>query len=1095
MKKHFTLFAVLTILLAGCKKNPAASAYPSVSEEPERSEVSTDTSPSETTKPSESPSDSSGTSSGGSESSSDSGTSTVSLWGKDLEADRKSYLGGYVLPYINIGKNDRLTSTFVNTFKKGSSYYSLLGDIDFDGSKLTNEFKPAFEKDGFTVTIDDQNTVRTAIKDSAHLKVTISQQDETFGIKVFYDEPFDATKKTAWTKDEETERTASLSGHILPFVYLGSSHPYRYTSYDGKTFFIYGWDYDDSIRTNALLAFKSEDGWNASKKEENGTTKFTAEKAFDDCTLTVTRSSRDNSSNDRMVRTVAKEEYWNPDVATGTWGDDINDEIHQNRDNHDLPYVYLGTLNPTLNFSTKTNQLTIKGGYWNDEVITLAETAFKNANWTVSKYTNSYGNCIRATIVEEDGCRLSRSIEAPYRPTSGKIERTVIYTPSLTVPSDCSDWDEDTKARRTKYFNGHVIPYFYIGAKDTRASFSYTSSKISISPALSNTYNNQMIYDAEEALIKDGYSVSRTYSSGGIYDITATKTFDDQDTLIVKRNHYTSSSSAGTASVNVTYLEHYNPQDVSSWANGYDSKDLKTTTESTRKSGFGSDHSIPFIYLGAEHFYSSWSDANKELTIYGGNWNEGILTNLKTVLANDNDATKGTWGTASETKDSTGKVTYTATKTFTDGATIKLTLTQPSDTKEDEPFKPTVLTLTYSEAYNPETAWDETKVLTPRRAALNNNVIPYVYLHTDNSGLTVRKSIDSTNKAYSYITINGGIWDDRVLTDAVPVFEKDGYTVSTDKIRNEHSSIEAYKKLDDGSYIRILLYKDGKDSTSKAVLKAFYDPSIVIPATATDWDDSIKQAYSGKIYNDIPYFYRGDYITSTWTDKTTNAESYVQFKKQSKTPDGKYYYLYNNLNYILNAKAAFEKAKWNVKRDWFNSVLNGSDGYASFIAEIKNANGSLTRAKVTASKYEIQRKVYSFDAYQLPEAEDQKWSSDDTIIRQDCFYGESAPYVYLGTSNPHHIKNFANNHTVTRQGGIWNDAVLTDAENTFKNDKTIKWTYRYSYRRYEDETAKHLVATGEQTNADGTKSYWTYDIFPEKEDFTKTIQCEIYFFK
>ena len=84
---------------------------------------------------------------------------------------------------------------------------------------------------------------------------------------------------------------------------------------------------------------------------------------------------------------------------------------------------------------------------------------------------------------------------------------------------------------------------------------------------------------------------------------------------------------------------------------------------------------------------------------------------------------------------------------------------------------------------------------------------------------------------------------------------------------------------------------------------------------------------------------------------------------------------------------------------------------------------------------------------------------------------------------------------MTRQGGIWNDAVLTDAENTFKNDKTIKWTYRYSYRRYEDETAKHLVATGEQTNADGTKSYWTYDIFPMKKDFTKTIQCEIYFFK
>lgn len=696
--------------------------------------------------------------------------------------------------------------------------------------------------------------------------------------------------------------------------------------------------------------------------------------------------------------------------------------------------------------------------------------------------------------MEDDGCRLTRGREVPCdAERSGKIVRNVTYSGKPADHADSSDWDDDTKEARKKYFNGHSIPYFFIGAKDTRASFSYRSSSINIYPTLSGTYNVQMLYDAEKALNDDGYSVSKKYySDKGAFDISASKTFDDGDTLFVSREaNDTKASLVGTANVVVTYLEKYSKPENGSWADGMDIRNESTTTEASRKTNFGAGYTLPYIFLGAKHCYSKWDENSRTRTISGGRWNNDIPVSLKSTL--DNDTTNGTWGEAAESTNSTDKYTYTRTKTFKDGATRKITLKQPALDTEEEPFHPIVLEVVFSSAYgSSETAWSKT-ITNKRTSCLGGYTIPYVYLHSENANLKLSSYKVSANDAAGYVTINGGLWDDRVLTDAIPVFEKDGFTIDTSVKRREHSSIEGIKFNDDKSCLRVLLYKDGKTNTAKAILKIYYDPvPTTITDTKTDWSDNVKQTISGKLYNELPYFYRGEYLKSNYTSNESISLSSVSVETNTlKQADGKYYYVPNNIHLIFDAKSTFEKEGWAVERSLLKGVTNGGDGYSSFIAEKINANGSRTRVKVEGNTNKISRKAYSFEAYQKPEADTQKWRDKDLPKRKEALYGKVAPYLYLGTNTPAVTQNLANSHKVQITGGYWNNQVFTDTEAFFNSDKTITWKYLYTYTTLSGKTEKILNATGEVTNEDGTKFYWQYQISPTSSNISKLILLDI----
>lgn len=1100
MKKHFTLLAVLTLVLTGCTGNKTSDSTSKTPSAPQVSEVSevpaTSAKPSET--PTEAPSESASASAEPSETVSS--APTISLWGKNIEEERKKYLGGSVLPYTNIGTNKSLATGLHDSRSKTGLYYEIIGSSTFDGARFNAEFKAAYEQDGFTVTIDPENTYRTAVKDSAHLSVTIKQdeQDEgVFTIRAKYDEPFDSTKKNAWTADEEAALKGYLYNHTIPFVYLGTANPYFYQTYDQKELWIYGWNYDASIRTAATAAFKSEDGWSASVVNEDGKDKFTAVKTFDDCKLSVEIDEIDNNATTRARMSVTKDDIWNPDSAPDNWDTDRLDEIHDSIDNHDIPYVYLGAAEPKREYKDDTHRFTFTGGFWNAEVIALAKASFEAAGWTVNEYRATYGQAINATIQEEDGCRLSMVIEPPYSAT-GKITRYVTCSAARTIPADATTWDDDTKAARTSHFNGLTIPYFFIGAKDTRASFSYLSSSVQITPALSGTYNVQMLYGAESALVADGYAVTKKYKSTyAAFDLSATKTFDNGDQLIVTRKaNDTKDSLPGTAYVNVRYLEKYDETYEGSYADGTDTKSEKTTTAASRTSCFGASHSVPYFYLGAKHFYSQVSSDGRSITITGGRWNDAILSSRKTKITADT-SDDATWGSGSEVKDSSGLITYTNTKTFKDGSTIQLTLTQPKADTADEPFHPTTRTFLYNEAYgSSDTDWeDATKNV--RTTNLGGYTIPYIYLHAASDKVTSSKSVDSNN-AYHYVTLTGGIWDDRILPNAETTLKADGYSTDTSTLRNQHESLEAYKKNTNGSYLRVLLYKDGTNNkTAKARLVIYYDAALTITDTQTDWSDDLKNVYSGKLYNSVPYFYRGEYLTAKRTENDNQSKTYLTIQTdKKKQADGQYHYLNNNINYIVNAKGAFEKAGWTIeKRYWLNSATNGSYGYTSFIAQIKNANGSVTRAKVVADRQNIKMDVYSYGSYQLPEEANQKWNDDDIAIMENVFYGNVAPYVYLGSDHPHWSSNSSLGHKIEREGGLWNDKVFEDAINTFTNDTSIKWSYRYSHSTLGSETITILYASGEVTNSDGSKSYWEYTISPKNEGFTKVIYCTIVFYK
>ena len=106
-------------------------------------------------------------------------------------------------------------------------------------------------------------------------------------------------------------------------------------------------------------------------------------------------------------RSVALGENFDP-TAASDWTDDIKQYFTAKLDGHTVPYVYLGSKAPTAEW--ESGKLTITGKVYDDQVFTLAKTAFgAGSGWTITEdnTSSSYSPSLTATIKESDKCRLT----------------------------------------------------------------------------------------------------------------------------------------------------------------------------------------------------------------------------------------------------------------------------------------------------------------------------------------------------------------------------------------------------------------------------------------------------------------------------------------------------------------------------------------------------------------------------------------------------------------------------------------------------------------------------------------------------------------
>ncbi len=315
MKKitKISLFALMSLTMFSCSKGNTSS-FSSSSEAGISNQASSTSSSSAKTSSTVSTSKVISSDKESSSSSSSSTSEDETLWGASISSQMKEYLGGVVLPYVNLGKTKNLICEYKNSLQFSTSYLRIDGE-DFDANAFQS-FVSVFQNAGYTASIDSENDVLTATNEALNLKVEISHTtataDEvaTYILKAYYDEPFDLSQgASSYSADEIATIHSYLDNHDIPYINFGSSHLYLYISSTGSLRVI-GWKWDDSLLTSFKTAYQQA-GYEV--KEDEGVLTATLEEE-DKCILTATISKPSNTG--RAYMEIFLSEGYNPSAIT-----------------------------------------------------------------------------------------------------------------------------------------------------------------------------------------------------------------------------------------------------------------------------------------------------------------------------------------------------------------------------------------------------------------------------------------------------------------------------------------------------------------------------------------------------------------------------------------------------------------------------------------------------------------------------------------------------------------------------------------------------------------------------------------------------------
>lgn len=583
---------------------------------------------------------------------------------------------------------------------------------------------------------------------------------------------------------------------------------------------------------------------------------------------------------------------------------------------------------------------------------------------------------------------------------------------------ETTQWNRNTVDKMIVYLDSNIIPYVDLGKYTTEYndSTSKSSSYLLIS---GGEFDSSKMDGFKDVYEKAGWNITKNLST----NITAEK--DLLKVEIVK-------DSDGYFALKVYYDK---PYDESTAPTDWDSDTITSMNDSL------DNHVLPYVYLGANACYTSFSSYSKKLTIYGYQFNAAIINNAKKAFTDDG------W-TVTETTGSYGPGII-ATKAFPDTAeTITVTVDTPSSSS----------TTRYSIAAQLTETWDNT-VATAWPSDMDKDItntcdghsLDYFYLGT-------KEPTYSYSSSYGYFTITGGYYDERTIPGVKSALSNSGWTV-TDQQGTYGIGIAAVKTFDDGCEFKLLVNVPSS-TTSKITATLYFLPKLTLPAEEKQvWPDDVKGLMDVQLnHHVIPYIFLGDEDVEA-SFSNSNAKMTVK-----TTQSGTFY----TAKIIDNAKDVLVKDNW--------TVTSGTNSYGETIKATKTYdNGdviivSLDSVSVTSKAYLYIQLIEAYDptyvgAWNTDRAYD-NLTGDDTTSTQNSMdtnlHGHKVPYVYLGTKN-HNCNWSDTNKTLTIYGGRWNTNIIKSAKESFDTDIDAEgnpsWTYTITATDEADlTTASKFVA-------------------------------------
>lgn len=964
-------------------------------------------------------------------------------WKKETVDTMVQYLGGRVLPYVELG------SKVIPTWDSDASVLTLMGNITtgITAARIQTA-KTDYEAAGWTVTTTA--TSMTAVNAEKDITVVFFDDEGILALKATYKEVFDPTKASAWPADLVNDMNTSLANHAadIPFVYLGTVNPTgSFTTYS-STYTITGGEWDDQIPTLAKTAFEAANATIAADANKwvisNGTNSygptFSANVTLADGTrLEVSIEAPytySYSSSKRIAKMEIKFKEAFSIPTNGAWPTEVTDSFTNNFGGHTFPYFYIGSSAPSVYYSTYTGKLEIHGlrDTWDDQIPTLLKNALDAENATITEaaqkwtYTEN-GTKITGSRTFVDGCVMKFDFD--HYTYSDYADLYISYVPAYVVPAG-ADWSADTKTAFTDHLNGAPIPYVYLGTLNETATWSDQYSTLEIEGA---DYFGSVLNGALNAFTTaGGWTAALTTQKYSYYDYYYDMYYDvDIDIMKAEKvidattgekltvtvgpeevDTYTGNPD-GNCIMDIVYTKPYVIPTTAAW---------DTATDTFIKTNLGG-HELPYVYLNSSTITTYVpSYGTTYITLTGGLFVDGILTYAKTQF------TAANW-----TNPTIANNQFTASITEADGCELSVTISENAKGLVE-------LKCTFKEGFNTSlTDWSDDFKASMKKC-LSNNVIPFIQLGTTNPKISEYASSNN-------VTITGKVWKDSIIDDAKTALEAAGWSCVVDAFSTD-KRLEAFIVNADGSMLALKLY-----NSSGAWLDVYYYPASTIPATAksawSDDENTFISGVAGSNANMVPFLYMGDgdYTTATATASTDAKITGTAFNAKAI------------VNYYTTLKGlGYTEFQFNI----FSSSI-------TLKAKATMADGSTVQLTVDYTGYGSTKKttlaIKALSSFVIPTGDDAKWSDDiKTAIENHIGDGICLPFIYLGTDTVT-TKSYTNELDLV--GGVWDDQILTLAYDAFKNS-TDGWEVIHNY--YDNQVmASMTTPSGKKVKVNIKKNY------------------------
>ena len=527
-----------------------------------------------------------------------------SPWSEEVTKAMVKYLGGNILPYIDIGKDIDIK------WNENDSKDNYRSSLVLTGEKFVEASLTDAENlyDGYSWSTMVYDTSFYAKSEKQHLQISVTSNKDLFELKAYYTEPFDPEAVTDW-KDEEKTKLKDYFGkyYNIPFVYLGTTnYSVEFNDDTSKVMVVTGGTWNDQVDQVFEDAFAGTT-WVVEVDTEDASKEIAT--YTDELSGTTVVATLAKGTGNKATMTVALNEKFSKENQTD-WPSDVKTEISNICNGKTLSYVYLGAVHPTIDSNnTNSRKLTLSGGLWDNSIFDDAREPFViNGGWTEVKETETdkveadqaddatdddTDTPLGETKVEFSLGGEHDSYKATLTKEAAKTEGE--YYPKLVVtktenydPSTITAWTQAIKdGFADKFTDGidEILPFMYLGAATPYITKNEKVTDELYVQLAGSTWNSEVIDLAKEKLDADttdgGWHTKIV--KGTTQSIQAYKIYSDHSALRLelKKNSATINSVKTPIVLNIYYDKVDSTATVKTWN---DLTDATATKDSNKLS-------------------------------------------------------------------------------------------------------------------------------------------------------------------------------------------------------------------------------------------------------------------------------------------------------------------------------------------------------------------------------------------------------------------------------------------------------------------------------------------------------------------------------